>query len=339
MNAEELEGRLEGRQTSRDIFESLAPLTGEQLVDDLLLALRGSPLALHFAQHLPLSELPVRTRSPWQYVVEDQLQIATAAERLVSVVPLMSTPLLRSRAAELVWWTLPEYRSELLADCLASTRLVAEVSPDPTDRLAAAWSGGEMAALTRNDEVLSALRRAAVNSAFQLAMNTYESDLAADFEMASGLMFLYGVIANWDSLPMAREISVICELADRRTRNRLPAGWSRGSAVWLHRLRYAAAQSDGERVRVVDEACAERRHAVATSPFPRGSSPPVMEAGELSRAIEDASLEAARLSGNRALREKMEQLTRDLVVDLQDLGWQVTAARTSLVSPNTVQLE
>ena len=64
-----------------------------------------------------------------------------------------------------------------------------------------------------------------------------------------------------------------------------------------------------------------------------------MEAGELSRAIEDASLEAARLSGNRALREKMEQLTRDLVVDLQDLGWQVTAARTSLVSPNTVQLE
>jgi len=58
-----------------------------------------------------------------------------------------------------------------------------------------------------------------------------------------------------------------------------------------------------------------------------------MEAGELSRAIEDASLEAARLGGNKALRERMEQLTRDLVVDLQDLGWQVTAARTSLVSP------
>ena len=32
----------------------------------------------------------------------------------------------------------------------------------------------------------------------------------------------------------------------------------------------------------------------------------------------------------------MEQLTRDLVVELQDLGWQVTPARTSLVSPEDV---
>ncbi len=154
--------------------------------------------------------------------------------------------------------------------------------------------------------------------------------------MASGLMYLYGVVAGWESLPIAREISVICELADRRTRSRLPAGWPRGCAVWLHRLRYVAAQSDDERVRVVDEACAERRHAVATSPFPHDLSPPVMEAGELSRAIEDASLEAARLGGSKALREKMEMLTRDLVVELQDLGWQVTSARTSLVSPEDV---
>ena len=56
MNAEELEGQLEGRQTSRDIAEALARMTGEQLVDDLLLAFRGSPLGLHFAQHLPLSD-------------------------------------------------------------------------------------------------------------------------------------------------------------------------------------------------------------------------------------------------------------------------------------------
>ncbi len=57
-----------------------------------------------------------------------------------------------------------------------------------------------------------------------------------------------------------------------------------------------------------------------------------MEAAELSRSIEDAAFEVQQLPNKSPLRSRMQQLTEDLVVELQDLSWRHNHPRRSLVS-------
>ena len=81
--------------------------------------------------------------------------------------------------------------------------------------------------------------------------------------------------------------------------------------------------------------CADRRASVFNSPFLVSDVPLLMGTSELSRAIEDAAACLAR-TNKKPLRDRLDRLTKDLVLDLQGLGWQHTSARTSLVSPEDV---
>ena len=125
---------------------------------------------------------------------------------------------------------------------------VARSFAEPTDRLAACWAGCELALATDTHAVRNELRELAIRSAFDLVLAPHSSPEVVGLRMDRGLMFLYGVTAAWDPLPIGRELTSITEIAERRSRLPFPMTGLMPAIHWVHRLRYIAADSEDERV-------------------------------------------------------------------------------------------
>ena len=323
--------------SSRRVGEVLAAHATEAMASDLGMAMRGMT-GLVFATHLPLAEHPAPSPRRWGYLVDNVETFGATVARLDGTVDNLTSPIIVSRIADLLWTELPQDTRNFERHALRALDAYDDVSmssDDPTDRLAAIWAGSDLAMGLGFADRRDAFRQRVVDSAFALVFASADSPYTTSVDLNGGLMFLYGVAASWRELPIRRELLVIAEVAERRARPFAMPGFYRPTIDWVHRLRYLAATSDAERVRVVEELVADRRAAAASWPDFDVDSPPFVEAAELSRAIEDAADLARRVAAGE-LRDRLDLLTRELVVELQGLGWRHSIRRPSLVSPEDV---